>query len=224
MNWAAAWQNLQIDLCAQWRLRPVWSESLQSAWRNLGSLATHLAQSEDSELTARVRRLVWVFAGRTYHFVDFVVLRLNFLSVFTFKHVLQCVQHLTTFSEVCLNCTQGMQSRDSCVQREISSSITLLHTGTIKVQVRIYFSSDFISCLRIFSANTLQPVQKSLFNWPATRLECSWQAVAGISHVWHWKSLSPCCLLKLLFSKPYKAYYDQSQGTTIITLNDNFMI
>ena len=31
---------------------------------------------------------------------------------------------------------QGMQSRDSCVQREISSSITLLHTGTIKVQVR----------------------------------------------------------------------------------------
>ena len=31
---------------------------------------------------------------------------------------------------------QGMQSRDTCVQREISSSITLLHTGTIKVQVR----------------------------------------------------------------------------------------
>ena len=31
---------------------------------------------------------------------------------------------------------QAMQSRDSCVQREISSSITLLHTGTIKVQMR----------------------------------------------------------------------------------------
>ena len=31
---------------------------------------------------------------------------------------------------------QGMQSRDSCVQREISSSITLLHTGTIKVQMK----------------------------------------------------------------------------------------
>ena len=31
---------------------------------------------------------------------------------------------------------QTMQSRDSCVQREISSSITLLHTGTIKVQMR----------------------------------------------------------------------------------------
>ena len=31
---------------------------------------------------------------------------------------------------------QGMQSRDSCVQRETSSSITLLPTGTIKVQVK----------------------------------------------------------------------------------------
>ena len=59
---------------------------------------------------------------------------------------------------------QGMQSRDSCVQREISSSITLLHTGTIKVQVRSEVSSDFVSFLRIFSANTLQPVQKSPFN------------------------------------------------------------
>ena len=45
---------------------------------------------------------------------------------------------------------QGMQSRDSCVQREISSSITLLHTGTIKVQVRSEVSSDFVSFLRIF--------------------------------------------------------------------------
>ena len=31
---------------------------------------------------------------------------------------------------------QGMQSYDSCVQRETSSSITLLPTGTIKVQVK----------------------------------------------------------------------------------------
>ena len=45
-----------------------------------------------------------------------------------------------------------------------------------------------------FSAYTLQPVQKSLFNWIATRLDCSWQAVA---YVWNWKSLNLCCLSKL---------------------------
>ena len=28
-------------------IRPVWSESLMSAWRNLGSLSTHWADSED---------------------------------------------------------------------------------------------------------------------------------------------------------------------------------
>ena len=46
-------------------IRPVWSESSLSAWRNLGPLATHWAQSEDSDRTGRMPRLLWVFAGRT---------------------------------------------------------------------------------------------------------------------------------------------------------------
>ena len=43
---------------------PVWSESSLSAWRKLGSLATHWAHSEDSDQTGRMPRLIWVFAGR----------------------------------------------------------------------------------------------------------------------------------------------------------------
>ena len=42
-------------------IRPVWSESSLSAWRKLVSLATHWAQSQDSDQTGRI----WVFAGRT---------------------------------------------------------------------------------------------------------------------------------------------------------------
>ena len=38
--------------------RPVWSESSLSAWRKLGSLATHCAHSEDSDQTGRMPRLV----------------------------------------------------------------------------------------------------------------------------------------------------------------------
>ena len=44
---------------------PVWSESLLSAWRKLGSLATHWAHSEDSDQTGQMPRLIWVYAGRT---------------------------------------------------------------------------------------------------------------------------------------------------------------
>ena len=58
-------------------IRPVWSESTLSAWRKLGSLATHWAHSEDSGQNGRMPRLIWVFAGRTRHFVDFVVSWLN---------------------------------------------------------------------------------------------------------------------------------------------------
>ena len=44
---------------------PVWSESSLSAWRNLGSLATQWAHSEDSDQTGWMPRLTWVIAGRT---------------------------------------------------------------------------------------------------------------------------------------------------------------
>ena len=46
-------------------IRLVWSESSLSAWRNLGSLATHWAHSEDSDQIGRMPILIWVFAGRT---------------------------------------------------------------------------------------------------------------------------------------------------------------
>ena len=56
-------------------IRPVWSESSLSAWRKLGSLATHWvhseetathwAHSEETNQTGRMPRLIWVFAGHT---------------------------------------------------------------------------------------------------------------------------------------------------------------
>ena len=57
-------------------IRPVWSESSLSAWRKIGSLATHWAHNEDSDQTGRMPRLIWVVAGRTCHFVGFVVRRI----------------------------------------------------------------------------------------------------------------------------------------------------
>ena len=44
-------------------IRSVWSESSLSAWRNLGSLATHWAHSEDWSDWADAR-LIWEFAVR----------------------------------------------------------------------------------------------------------------------------------------------------------------
>ena len=47
------------------RIRAVWSEFPLSAWPRFGSLATHRVSCEDSDQTARMRRLIWFFAGRT---------------------------------------------------------------------------------------------------------------------------------------------------------------
>ena len=61
----AQWYEPRHDTTNKMSVRPVWSESSLSAWRKLGSLATHWAHSEDSDQTGRMPRLVWVFAGRT---------------------------------------------------------------------------------------------------------------------------------------------------------------
>ena len=67
-------------------IHPVWSESSLCAWRKIGFLATHWPYSEDSDQTGRVARLIWVFAGRTSHFICFVMRRLIFSCSFCNKY------------------------------------------------------------------------------------------------------------------------------------------
>ena len=60
--WSASWQNQQNGMCALRRRIilgrcPVWSESSLSAWRKLGSLATHWVHRQDSDQTGRMPRL-----------------------------------------------------------------------------------------------------------------------------------------------------------------------
>ena len=75
-------------------IRPVWSESSLSAWRKLWSLATQWAHSKDSDLTGRMPRLIWVFAGRTL-----ILLVLSCRSSFS-HHVDRHSQKNKTFKEL----------------------------------------------------------------------------------------------------------------------------
>ena len=85
-NWAGAQhieQNDLYGLCPAKTLiclgsRPGWSESLLSACRTFGSLATHKAHREDSDQTRCMSRLIWVSAGCTGHFVGFIVVWLRY--------------------------------------------------------------------------------------------------------------------------------------------------
>ena len=57
---------LREDSWLVWAMRPVWSKSSLSAWRNFGSLATHRVPSKDSDQTGQmgtVRLLVLSCCG-----------------------------------------------------------------------------------------------------------------------------------------------------------------
>ena len=58
-------------------IRPVWSESLLCTQWVAKELSFLHADSEDSDQTGRMPRLIWVFAGRTCYFVGFVTRRLK---------------------------------------------------------------------------------------------------------------------------------------------------
>ena len=92
-KWLCAQQRLKTDL----GICPIWSESSLSAWRKLGSWATHWVPSEDSDQAGWMPRLIWVFAGWTCHFVGFIMRRLKCrnLHVFIFGecHVLLQLVH-----------------------------------------------------------------------------------------------------------------------------------
>ena len=81
--WYVRPTKTQISL----RIRAVWSESSLSAWRNFVFLAIQNALSEDSDQTARMRRLIGIFDERAYLKVRFWTFRLLLLS-HPFQHKL----------------------------------------------------------------------------------------------------------------------------------------
>ena len=55
--WHVRQTKTQISL----RIPAVWLESSFSAWRNFAFLAIQSASSEDSDQTAQMRKLIWIF-------------------------------------------------------------------------------------------------------------------------------------------------------------------
>ena len=78
--WATTWQNQQ-NKCVPSEDRSAWASAqsdqslLCAQWVAKDPSFLH-ADSEDSDQTGRMPRLIWVFAGRTCHFVGFVMRQL----------------------------------------------------------------------------------------------------------------------------------------------------
>ena len=71
--WYVRPMNIQISL----RIRADWSDSSLLTWRHYATLAIQNAPKEDSDQTARMRRLIWIFA--VAH-VRFLPLRFEWLG------------------------------------------------------------------------------------------------------------------------------------------------
>ena len=113
-------------LCAQQRLRSAWASAQSdqsslslSAWRKLGSLATHEVHSEDSDQTGRMPRLICIFAGRIVIWLVLSCLGSNE----RIKHSLPCfnVWQARMWKFIAARITEAPWSGEGCN--------TLLHEG-----------------------------------------------------------------------------------------------
>ena len=83
-------KNLQNGMCARQislGIHPVWSVFAVRSLVATDPSFLH-ANSEDSDQTGRMPRLIWVFAGRKCHFVGFAIRWRN--SCFVFVSLLRC--------------------------------------------------------------------------------------------------------------------------------------
>ena len=83
------------------QIRPVWSESSLCALCVAKDPSFLHADSEDSDQTGRMPRLIWVFAGRTCHFVVFVMRRLILCCKWTRRPIRMTVRIASTITENC---------------------------------------------------------------------------------------------------------------------------
>ena len=67
--------KIQISL----RIRTVWSDSSLCAFSIAKAAKCLLANNEDSDQTVRMRRLIWVFVGRTCQRARFLMFRLKYI-------------------------------------------------------------------------------------------------------------------------------------------------
>ena len=82
-------------------IRPVWSEPSLCAQLVAKDPSFLDADSGDSDQTGRMPRLIWVFAGRTCHFIGFVMRWLKWLTLI-FEHSV-----MTNFNCACPSHSEG---------------------------------------------------------------------------------------------------------------------
>ena len=132
----------------------VFAVRMKKAW----VIATHWAQSEDSGQTGRMPRLIWVFVGRTCHFVGFVTRRLKLLYNWTAnycdKQVIYCPY---TFCSIWPSCfCKVKHTGDSCngVDRFVQWCRSLRNVRWTAIESQSRFLA-FLCKFRHFTLHTL---------------------------------------------------------------------
>ena len=134
------------------RLRSAWAsaqsdQSLLSAWKKLGSLASHWAHSEVSDQTGHMPRLIWVFVGAKVISLVLSWGGSNILKRRIYQGVYRkkrqwWIKHYRHFSDVSINLEKNnfiLQSEFFCLQvSRAMRKCVLCHMRPTKAQISLH--------------------------------------------------------------------------------------
>ena len=123
------------------RIPAVWSESSLSAWRNFKFLAIQNAPGEDSDQIARMRRLIWIFAGRTSAKVCFLTLQLTLFESYANNNYAIIKSLFCQFRYVIYNCSISQCKTDFWPPQQIWNIVVMHGQYTMDMIVRFFILS-----------------------------------------------------------------------------------
>ena len=112
--WNMRSTKTQISL----RIRAVWLESSLSAWRNFTFLEIKNAPIGDSTQTAWMRRLIWIYAGRSvrrYFFFFFFFWRCGYYNI-TWSYLMAFTRYKALAS---INCLWSLKKSQAALLLEV---------------------------------------------------------------------------------------------------------
>ena len=184
-KWHVLPAKTQVSLC----IRTIWSESLLLARRKLGSLATHWAHIKGSNQTGRMPRLIWVFAGRTCHFVGFVM-RWLILPRCIFRNVLPHLQNGRIIAEV--EAQTGVSVRLKYIDSDKPMPVEIVTSNLLRIyRVCSKVKSAFVK--KTATPNHIK-VTQTLRSGVITvrkgnRTPCCYLGRRSIRNLWKWKQM-----------------------------------
>ena len=168
--WAASWQNQQNGMCTQRRLRSAWAsaqsdQSLLSAWRKLGSLATHWMHSDDAQADQSLRWAQRSFCWFCHEAAEIIMMFFNVYLKCQNKDMTTCIW-AGPWENVSYVICERQRPRSACASAQSAPLLFATLYNISRFYIRNFKTlASFCGCAGWFESGLVGHSWRHVFSW-----------------------------------------------------------